>query len=388
MISASELPVPSRHRPAARPAAQRALVLYRTDPQARPDGHDLQSKASVAAGLADLLGCSFEGEYDGGRRPRGHCYFVPSDTLPDLASARRLGIRSEEDLFGGVVTFPFVATKLITHPLTSHDARAPRGWSRAFAEQAGTAVLPGYSVFGIADARRAAARLLEQGSVRIKDPGGVGGAGQWVVASGAEFEARLKHLGSEAVARHGLVLERNLQQVVTHSVGQVQAGEFIASYHGVQSTTPNAAGHEVYGGSELLVVRGGYERLMALSLQPAVRQAVEQALTYHRAALASFGGMFVSRSNYDVAQGVDDAGTPRSGVLEQSWRIGGASGAEVAALRAFAADPSLQRVRASTCERYGGGVAVPAGAWLLYDGVDARAGRITKYALAVPDAHV
>ena len=127
---------------------------------------------------------------------------------------------------------------------------------------------------------------------------------------------------------------------------------------------------------------------MELSLQPAVRQAVEQALTYHRAALASFGGMFVSRSNYDVAQGVDDAGTPRSGVLEQSWRIGGASGAEVAALRAFAADPSLQRVRASTCERYGGGVAVPAGAWLLYDGVDARAGRITKYALAVPDAHV
>ena len=49
----------------------------------------------------------------------------------------------------------------------------------------------------------------------------------------------------------------------------------------------------------------------------------------------------------------DAVGRRRSGVLEQSWRAGGASGAEIAALEAFRADPSLPSVRAITREVYG-----------------------------------
>jgi hypothetical protein len=90
--------------------------------------------------------------------------------------------------------------------------------------------------------------------------------------------------------------------------------------------------------------------------------------------------MFASRCNYDVAEGRDAAGRTVAGVLEQSWRIGGASGAEVAALEALQADPSLEAVRASTVERYGAGVHVPADATLYFCGVDEHAGMITKYA--------
>jgi hypothetical protein len=96
--------------------------------------------------------------------------------------------------------------------------------------------------------------------------------------------------------------------------------------------------------------------------------------------MSCFPGLFASRSNYDVARGVDDSGHWHCGVLEQSWRIGGASGAEVSALRAFDADPGLTSVVATTTERYGADVMVPAGAWLLYDGVDPTAGRLVKYA--------
>ena len=58
------------------------------------------------------------------------------------------------------------------------------------------------------------------------------------------------------------------------------------------------------------------------------------ARAYHEAALTCFAGMLASRSNYDVAEGRDATGRQCVGVLEQSWRLGGASGAEVAALEA------------------------------------------------------
>jgi hypothetical protein len=89
----------------------------------------------------------------------------------------------------------------------------------------------------------------------------------------------------------------------------------------------------------------------------------------------------MSRSNYDVAQGVDGDGVWRSGVLEQSWRIGGASGAEVLALRAFGDDPGLRWVEASTYELYADDVALPPGAEVHFDGSDRDVGRLVKYAV-------
>ena len=103
--------------------------------------------------------------------------------------------------------------------------------------------------------------------------------------------------------------------------------------------------------------------------------------------MAEFPGFFASRRNYDVAQGSDAQGCHRSGVLEQSWRIGGASGAEIAALEAFRADPGLQSVRAATVELYGEGHTPPPRASVYFQGIDAKVGPITKYAMLMPDAH-
>jgi hypothetical protein len=74
-------------------------------------------------------------------------------------------------------------------------------------------------------------------------------------------------------------------------------------------------------------------------------------------------------------------------VLEQSWRVGGASGAEVAALELFRAHPALRAVRASTVEVYGGGAPPPPpGAAVYFRGVDEGVGPITKYATVEPAA--
>jgi hypothetical protein len=118
-----------------------------------------------------------------------------------------------------------------------------------------------------------------------------------------------------------------------------------------------------------------------------LRVAVTQARAYDAAAHAHLPSFLASRRNYDVMQGIDARGRPKSGVLEQSWRIGGASGAEVAALLAFDADPSLMAVHAATTEIYGDSPPPPSDATVYFRDVDTRAGFLTKYSRIEPHAY-
>lgn len=367
------------------PEPARVVVLHSRQPTDNPHGHERGSQNRVAEKVAALLGFHYGGEYDAGARYDLPLYFVPRETIAGIAQAERLGIRGEHDLFGGVVPHPYVASKVITHPLLQPGCAAPDGWAPAFGEQVRDVALPGYSAFGIDDARAAGLRLLAGGAVRIKLASGIGGTGQTVAGNARALDEQLAALDDTQLRAGGVVLERNLNEVVTHSVGQVRIGRHLASYCGIQNLTRNNAGEEVYGGSELLVARGDFEALLALPHADEVHIAVAQACTYHRAALASFPGLLASRCNYDVAQGVDDSGTWRSGVLEQSWRIGGATGAELAALAAFQADPSLAVVRAATTELYGG-ASPPPDADVYFNGVDRYVGPITKYTRTMPYA--
>src|SRR3712207_8096384 len=81
------------------------------------------------------------------RSCNGRIYFVPSCTLIGLEQARQLGISGEDDLFGGVVPYLFVASKAISHPPVEPIAQAPEGWSDAFPDLLRRAVLRVYSAF-------------------------------------------------------------------------------------------------------------------------------------------------------------------------------------------------------------------------------------------------
>ena len=348
--------------------------------------HESATLRELALRLAAIKGYEYAEEFDSARRYLSPLYFVPNDTLVGVAAARALGIRNEQDLFGGVVPFAFAATKAITHPLPDADSRSPEGWSPEFANRVCGLVLPGYSVFATRDALIAGVRLLGLGRVRIKLPKGIGGLGQSVVDDEQALDSLLQSLDDEVLLRDGLVLELDLAKVVTHSVGQVCVGNMRASYCGVQRLTTNHHNEQVYGGSDLVVVRGDFDRLTELALAREVESAIAQARGYHTAALTSFRGMFASRCNYDIAQGIDNKGQWRSGVLEQSWRMGGASAAEVAALEAFRADATLDIVRASTTEVYAAG-SVPADAVVYFSGVDEHAGAMTKYVRIEPYAN-
>jgi hypothetical protein len=344
--------------------------------------HEIAARVAVAKALAGLKGFEFGGGYTASMRRNGALYFVPSTTLLS-DEARALGIRGEEDLFGGVVPYPFVATKSIAHPLAGPGAHQPEGWSEAFAERVRDVVLPGFTAFTREDAREAARTLLEDGPVRIKHGRGMGGKGQVVIERAADLAPALDAIDADELAENGLVLEPNLGDLTTYSVGQVCVGAMRASYCGTQKATRDNSGELVYGGSDLLLVRGTYDELARLSLPPEVQTAIRQAQTFDAAA-KQFDGMFASRRNYDVLRGRDARGRWHCGVLEQSWRIGGASGPEVAALEAFRADPRLRAVHARSTESYGADAKPPAGAIVHFHGVDSRAGALTKYTLVEP----
>jgi len=346
--------------------------------------HERITCTEIAKRLAALKGLTFVGDYDPSTRYPGPNYFVPSDTLVGVAAAHRLGIRGEHDLFGGVVPHPFVATKAITHPLVAPDAYAPAGWSHDLARRLHDATLFGFTVFTPEDARRAGACLLERGPARLKPVRAAGGRGQAVVFEAAALEAALDAVDALELSTFGLVLEENLTDVTTYSVGQVRVAALVATYYGTQCLTQDHSGGAVYGGSDLVIVRGDVEALRGLDLSEDARLAVAQACTYEAAAMACFPELFSSRRNYDVAQGLDAAGRRRSGVLEQSWRIGGASGAEIAALEAFRAKPTLHAVRASCFEIYGE-CEPPPHAAVYFRGMDEQVGSITKYTLV--EAH-
>src|SRR5262249_43141072 len=212
----------------------------------------------------------------------GKVFFVPDDTLV-LDEASYLGIRHPTDLFGAVVPYCFAKTKAITHQLVNSGADRPEGWSSTYAEMVQDVVLPGYTAFSVEDVRTAASHLLSSGPIRIKEPLAAGGAGQTVATTIDEVEGFLEGFPEAAIIRHGLVIESNLRDVATVSIGQITIDDMTIAYHGTQRVATNNAGCRVSGGSALVCARGGWEALARLPMPAAVRLAAAQAKLYEDA---------------------------------------------------------------------------------------------------------
>ena len=344
-------------------------------------GHESATHDWVAAEVARLMGLPYGGLADAAVAG----FYVPDDTLTAV-QARRLGVSDMHDLLGGVVPHAFVATKVVTHPLVGRDAAAPDGWNRQLGQALVAATVPGYSAFAFEDACTAYARLAAGGPVRFKLPTGVGGLGQRLLADAVQLHEALHEIGPDYLATHGVVLERHLERPVTFSVGQVHCAGMCIAYYGTQTTVKDRQGSEAYGGSDLLVVRGTLSDLLDGELAPDHRDVVAKAHVYDRFIAQAYPDFYASRRNYDVIAGSDRDGIRCSGVLEQSWRVGGATPAELAAIDAFARDPALRSVAASTREQYAL-VAPPPHAQVYYAGDDARVGPLTKYRTVTETAH-
>jgi hypothetical protein len=345
--------------------------------------HERCTLLGFARELAALRGEDLAGFHGRGSSYPGHVYFVPHGTLR-ADEASELGIAGPDDLFGGVVPHAFIATKAISHPLVDPAAPAPAGWNPRFGWEIADCVLRGYTAFCVPDARAAGRQLLARGPVRLKPVRASGSRGQSVVHDGVELLHALHRMDGEEIATHGLVLEENLQELRTLSIGQVHAAGLTASYFGRQRATRNNRGLVVYGGSDLTLVRGGYDALLALQPAPEVVHALRQARRYDAAVRACYPGFYASRCNYDVILGRDASGATQAAVLEQSWRAGGGTGPELAGLQRLQAEPRRHVVRAASVEAFGHSPEPPPGATVYYRGTDPHVGPMTKYTIVDP----
>ncbi|MFJ2359588.1 DUF3182 family protein [Pseudomonas fluorescens] len=359
------------------PTPGRKIVVAHSVRAGAPQ-HEVQTNKALARWLAQILGLKFAGSYDPEKHRGRDLYWLPTQTIVGARQAQALGIKGAQDLWGGFVEHDFICTKAISHGLRSHLAHAPQGWAPLFSERVRDVVLDGLTVFAVEDARPAAEHLLYSGPIRLKPIHACAGRGQEVINSLDAFDEMLARADAKALFRAGVVLEQDLSKVFTHSVGQSFIGDKVLSYCGDQYLTKDAQGEDVYGGSNLLVVQGGYEDLLALDLPDDVRLAIKQAQIFDRAADEAYPDFYASRRNYDIAQGLDSNGKPRSGVLEQSWRMGGASSAELAALQSFVNDPDMPAIRVSTVETYNDQT-LPADAIEIYRGPAENSDFLLKY---------
>ncbi len=361
-------------------AALLSVMPYADAARPMNNEHDRASRAELARRVARLGHGQMVESGAGMVEARAGLFLVPYDVL-QAGEAERMGIVREEQLFGGVAPHRFIATKIVSHGLLVADARAPAEWNGDVAAALGDSVLHGFSVFGEADARAAGRLLLAHGPVRLKDVEATAGRGQIVADTAEALDAAIDAIDPALLARSGLVIEENLSDVVTYSVGTVRLFGQAIAYWGTQRLTIDNHGEEVYGGSQLHCVRGGFDALLdGQELAPEIAEAVRKAAHFDATLFDAYPDLFASRRNYDVVMGRDAQGRRRIGVLEQSWRAGGASGAEILAFEAFAADADLRQVTCATMEIYGEADAAPPDAILYYGGVDPVAGPLTKYA--------
>jgi hypothetical protein len=358
--------------------AQRKKLVVAHSVRPRAPQHEVETNRALARWLAQILGLKFGGSYDVERHATRDLYLVPTQTIVGAQGARQFRLKGPDDLWGGYVEHDFICTKAITHGLLNKDAVAPKGWAPLFCERVRAVVLDGISVFSLKDARSAATHLLCSGPIRMKPIHACAGRGQEVIQSLDQFDEILARPEAAKVFSEGVVLEQDLQNVMTHSVGQTAIAGKLLSYCGEQYLTEDGQGEEVYGGSSLLVVQGGYDDLLALELPDDVRLAIQQAQVFDSAADEAYPTFFASRRNYDIVQGLDANGQRRSGVLEQSWRMGGASSAEVAALQAFINDPGMRAIRVSSVETYTD-QALPADAIEVFRGPAESSDFLLKY---------
>jgi len=343
--------------------------------------HERKRHESLAKIIADIKEYEFGAYYDPGGANNGPLYFVPHYTLVGAQAATAMGICCPDDFFGGVPHW-FVGTKAVIHNLANRHATRPAEWNTALSYAVSRSVLPGFTTFSPRDAYEAGTRLLARGSVRVKDVLAAGGNGQTVVRNAAELKVALQRFDERPADRWSLVVELNLEEdVTTYSIGQVRLSGIIISYWGTQRTTVNNSGETAYGGSRLNIVREGFDNVVSIAPNEDVKRAVEAAQAFDRAAPESYPELFASRRNYDVAIGRDQRGQQHCGVLDQSWRIGGTSGVEIAAIQIFKERPAVKLIKGSSVNVYGHHAGSPDGAIVHFDDVDAEFGPMLMYTI-------
>lgn len=312
-----------------------------------------QRNGTVAKMAAAYMGLPFAGEASKMIGSKTDQYLVFPKTIgPETAGL--YGIGKPEDFYGAFVEHPFLVGKTAFHEPVSSDT--PFYYSEEFAGSVSDFVLPGYSVFTQSDGVKAYGLMLGKGfkDVRLKLSDKSDGEGQSVIADKKHLKKLLGTVPAYDLQKKGIVLEPNLRDHRTISVGFAQFGNDVFSFIANQKNDVYE-GRDRYIGADAIIVRGQMDNLLKmLQLDDPHRDAVEKALGFYNA--YSYFDPVASRLSFDVLEGLDAKGNRLSGVTDITGRLGGTCPALILAALEMQRDPTIHAVRGQVNLNYNTGV--------------------------------
>lgn len=293
----------------------------------------------------------------------------------DQAKARELKIEKRSDFFGAVILDSRQIHKAAFHPSISGNNTPPFHSADLASELTKKGVvLPGITAFREADLVtyfRDEAR--KDASYRLKISNGSDGEGQHGgITSFEELQKGLRRIGTKDIAENGLILEQEIQNPLTISVGSIvlDGQEYSFYTHQVDEVIEeNGEKRTRYlGARDVVVSRGSIAEMPTRYGSPenfALQKAVAFDQIYHR-----YTPALLSRRSVDV---VMDQGGTFGGVTDlTTGRIGGTDPGLLLAIKELVSNPSLKTATANVVLDYGHKLEVPEYAVMFVNQPDLR----------------
>lgn len=335
---------------------RKEIVVVDVDPRIpQPYQNYIRARnGCVGRDLADLLGvprvvCS------GKITPEMSAYVVPAKTV-DMETSARFNIRTVDDFYGTMVDSLFQVGKSILHPVVSG---APKFYSSSFAERVRNLVLPGCSAFSMDDLLRGYDRYAGNGfGLRFKQSNESDGLGQRSVTSRESLLKQAAVLDPRALCEEGVVLEADLLEARTISVGFARIGQDTFSFVAKQKNDmvgEKGTARSRYLGAQVLVVKGDIMELLLKGdcsfIGPDESRAVAKAVRFNRIYQEEVRPL-ASRLSFDVLFGFTNHGDRLCGITDITGRLGGTCPALLTAALRFKEMPATRLVKAEVTLNY------------------------------------
>lgn len=305
----------------------------------------------ISRRIAEYLEIPFFGEVRA-LKPEG--YSVPARTLLK-SQARTAGIENRDQFYGAVIEDHGHVSKAVLHPTLNGKTEAPHFHSDLFVERVKDCVLPGFTVFSKEDAANAYENLVDQGyRVRAKKTRESDGMGQLDIRYRSNLLAFLKgSISDEEINQEGLVLEAQVHDPQTISIGYAIYGKDVFTFLAEQKNDKGEDGRDRYAGARVKVIKDtnlSFSTPNHLILNDNERRALEMAHKFHNA--FSYFNPLLSRISFDCVLGADHKGSPLAGITDITARLGGTCPALILAAQEFKKNPDVFCVNADVTLNY------------------------------------
>lgn len=257
-------------------------------------------------------------EEDKGEFRREAVYTVPAVTL-DSNRTKSFLAEAIEDFYGTRVEHLGHVGKAILHPLIG-EANS-KFYSVEFAKCVADYTLPGFSFFTVEAGSEAFRRLCGQ-EARLKLTTESDGHGQFVITNETELLRTLDKFDPTKINEEGLILEPNLREPFTISVGYTILGSVPYSFVAHQKNDVTLDDRNRYLGAHVLVLKGTLGDLSKLvSLSEDEQEAIAKACRFNEA--YAYLNPIASRLSFDCLFGQTQRGERLSGITDITGRLGG-----------------------------------------------------------------